>query len=142
MTETDSRYFSCGYMGDAIGNLPRVIENASETLVDVDFDTIVGTGFSGSIVIPMLATALGKHFVLIRKEGDDSHHGGGRLLGTLGKRWIFVDDFTSMGKTYDRVMHKIGEAETGSGPLDPPFETTHVGAYFYVPDVFRSAKEA
>lgn len=101
--------FSASYMEDAIFNLPRVIETAQEDLKDVDFDTMVGTGFSGGLVIPALALAMGKKFVLIRKETDDSHHGKGRLIGELGQRWIFVDDFVSSGRTRQRVIDKIDE---------------------------------
>lgn len=119
--------FSTYYMDDAVFNLAEVIEHAKTALKDVDFDTLVGTGFSGSIVIPALALALGKKFVLIRKETDDSHHGGGRLLGQLGARWIFVDDFVCSGRTRARVIAKINEAlsnNEGTSEL--------VGQYMYV----------
>lgn len=102
--------FRTYYMDQAIFNLPEVIEAAQERLKDVDFDTMVGTGFSGSVVIPALALAMDKKFVLIRKETDDSHHGKGELLGELGDRWIFVDDFVASGRTRDRVISKIGKA--------------------------------
>lgn len=115
------------YMDDALFNLGDVIERAKKDLADVDFDTIVGTGFSGGIVIPALALAMGKKFVLIRKETDDSHHGRGRLVGDLGSRWIFVDDFVSSGRTRDRVIKKIEEqVEAYSGA------TEYVGQYMYV----------
>ena len=119
--------FSVGYMEDAIFNLSRVIETAQEDLKDVDFDTMVGTGFSGGLVIPALALAMGKKFVLIRKETDDSHHGKGRLIGELGQRWIFVDDFVSSGKTRQRVIDKIDHAVRSWG--DPAPE--RVGQYLY-----------
>ncbi len=102
--------FRTYYMDAAVFNLSEVIETAKKALAGVDFDTLVGTGFSGSVVIPSLALALGKKFVLIRKETDDSHHGRGRLLGQLGQKWIFVDDFVSSGRTRQRVINKIDEA--------------------------------
>jgi orotate phosphoribosyltransferase len=111
------------YMDDALFNLPEVIEIAQERLAGVDFDTLVGTGFSGGIVIPSLALALGKKFVLIRKETDDSHHGRGRMLGELGERWIFVDDFVSSGRTRRRVIDKVEEVDS---------DTEYVGQYMYV----------
>lgn len=116
--------FNTYYMDNALFNLAEVIETAKERLADVEFDTLVGTGFSGGIVIPSLALALGKQFVLIRKETDDSHHGRGRLLGQLGSRWIFVDDFVSSGSTRKRVIEKIDKAAFGSTEL--------VGQYMYV----------
>jgi len=114
------------YMDRAVFNLAEVIETAKDRLKDVDFDTIVGTGFSGGIVIPSLALALGKNFVLIRKETDDSHHGRGRLLGEMGDRWIFVDDFVSSGRTRQRVIEKIHQA----GHEFDHFPTL-VGQYMY-----------
>lgn len=121
--------FRTWYMDDALFDLADVIEKAKKDLAEVDFDTMVGTGFSGSIVIPSLALVMGKKFVLIRKETDDSHHGRGRLLGDLGKRWIFVDDFILSGKTRERVIKKVAEA------LDDAPESqdcTMVGQYMYM----------
>ena len=88
--------FRTYYMDKALFNLSEVIETAKERLAGVDFDTMVGTGFSGGVVIPALALAMGKKFVLIRKETDDSHHGRGQLLGQLGARWIFRPVASSM----------------------------------------------
>ena len=118
--------FRTFYMDDALFNLAEVIEAAQEALADVEFDTIVGTGFSGGIVVPALALAMGKKFVLIRKEHDDSHHGGGRLLGELGARWIFVDDLVSSGHTRDRVIRKVEDAAEEASAI-----TEMVGQYMY-----------
>ncbi len=119
--------FNTFYFDHAVFNLPEVIETAKERLAGVEFDTLVGTGFSGGVVIPALALAMGKNFVLIRKETDDSHHGKGNLLGQLGEKWIFVDDFISSGKTRTRVIEKINKA-TAELDVDSEF----VGQYMYV----------
>jgi orotate phosphoribosyltransferase len=119
--------FNTWYMDDAVFRLDEVIDRAIEALEGADFDTIVGTGFSGGIVIPSLALRLGKKFVLIRKETDDSHHGTGRLLGELGERWIFVDDFVSSGRTRRRVIQKIMDAAEETSQ-----HTVMVGQYMYV----------
>jgi orotate phosphoribosyltransferase len=121
--------FHTFYMDDALFELEKVINRAKKDLADVEFDTLVGTGFSGSIVIPALALAMGKKFVLIRKETDDSHHGRGRCLGELDSRWIFVDDFVSSGRTRRRVMDKIDEYVT---MYDGSAKTEFVGQYMYV----------
>lgn len=118
--------FKTWYFDQAIFNLAEVIETAQEQLADVEFDTLVGTGFSGGIVIPSLALDMGKKFVLIRKETDDSHHGRGRLVGSLGERWIFVDDFISSGATRKRVIEKIEQAA-----LAEYVTTEFVGQYMY-----------
>ncbi len=122
----DQITFVTNYMDDAIFQLPDVIDRAKRELADLDFDTIVGTGFSGGVVIPALAMALGVNYVLIRKDTDDSHHGAGRMLGTLGKRWLFVDDFTSSGSTRRRVLEKIEDVLDGRD-----FDSTYVGDYLY-----------
>jgi len=119
--------FNTYYMDSALFNLADVIDTAKERLADIEFDTMVGTGFSGGVVIPSLALAMGKRFVLIRKETDDSHHGKGRLLGELGPRWIFVDDFVSSGKTRHRAIEKVNEAAH-----EASLHTEMVGQYMYV----------
>ena len=116
--------FRTYYMDNAVLDLSGVIETAHAKLAGVDFDTIVGTGFSGGIAVPALALAMEKKFLLIRKEGDDSHHSG-RLVGELGLRWIFVDDLVSTGRTRRRVMHQV------AGSLDWNETTTMVGQYLY-----------
>lgn len=117
--------FRTYYFDDAISHLPKVIDRAKADLRGVDFDTIVGTGFSGGIVIPALALVMDKQFLLIRKDGDNSHHRGS-LVGQLGERWIFVDDFISTGRTRMRVIEKVAEAVSAS--MTP---TTMVGQYMY-----------
>jgi orotate phosphoribosyltransferase len=118
--------FRTDYFDQALTDLASIIEQAKIDLADVDFDTLVGTGFSGGVVIPALALALGKNYVLIRKENDDSHHGSGRLIGVLGERWLFVDDFVSSGATRNRVFEKIRDAALMQG-----HETELVGGYLY-----------
>lgn len=119
--------FSTCYMDKALFSLPDVLETAQERLAGVDFDTLVGTGFSGGVVIPALALAMGKKFVLIRKETDDSHHGRGRLLGQLGEKWIFVDDFVSSGTTRKRVIEKVAKSAKVAA-----HQTQMVGEYMYI----------
>jgi orotate phosphoribosyltransferase len=121
--------FKTWYMDQAVFDLAEVIETAKDRLKDVEFDTLVGTGFSGGIVIPSLALALGKKFVLIRKDTDDSHHGKGRLVGELGERWIFVDDFIASGRTRTRVIEKVKEAKSDTGRKA---HSTLVGQYMYL----------
>lgn len=119
--------FRTYYMDTALFNLAEVIDTAKKRLADVEFDTLVGTGFSGGVVIPALALAMDKKFVLIRKETDDSHHGKGKILGELGARWVFVDDFVSSGRTRKRVIEKIAQAAPDSSAV-----TTMAGQYMYV----------
>jgi adenine/guanine phosphoribosyltransferase-like PRPP-binding protein len=117
--------FKTNYMDVALDDLGGVIERAKIKLAGVDFDTLVGTGFSGSVVVPALALAMGKYFVLIRKPKDGSHHNG-RAIGYLGQRWIFVDDFVATGATRDRVKQAVRACEYETG-----HQTVMVAEYHY-----------
>lgn len=120
--------FRTGYMDKALAEdgLRGIIEDAQVDLAGVDFDTLVGTGFSGGVVIPALALAMGKNFMLIRKENDDSHHGPGLSIGNLGAKWVFVDDFVSLGRTKERVFRKVVEQAYWR-----EHDTEYVGDYLY-----------
>jgi adenine/guanine phosphoribosyltransferase-like PRPP-binding protein len=119
--------FKTGYLDQAFTNVDEVIRNAKINLrrAKVDYDTLVGTGFSGGLIVPMLARELDKNFVLIRKPRDNSHHSG-QMVGLLGERWIFVDDFVSSGRTRNRVQRIIKKQAA-----DKFHETTYVGSYCY-----------
>lgn len=117
--------FKTGYLDKALVNLDEVLDIAEQQLADLDYDTLVGTGFSGALVVPALALRLGKNFVLVRKENDGSHHSG-RMIGQLGKRWIFVDDFVSSGTTRRRVRKAVSLSCEDRG-----WSTEHVGDYLY-----------
>lgn len=118
--------FRTGYMDKAFYSLDEVVDDAATILRDIEFDSFVGTGFSGAFVIPALALRMKKHFTLIRKEHDDSHHGPGALVGRLGEQWIFVDDLISSGYTKRRVITKVGAACVVQDHI-----TTYVGDYLY-----------
>jgi adenine/guanine phosphoribosyltransferase-like PRPP-binding protein len=119
--------FKTGYLDSALVDLDGVLETAERVLAEtaVDYDTLVGTGFSGALVVPALALRLGKKFVLVRKANDGSHHSG-RMIGQLGKRWIFVDDFVSSGTTRKRVRRAVHLSCEERG-----WSTDHVGDYLY-----------
>lgn len=134
--------FETEYMDRALFNLEEVIDTAEAALTAPEvphFDTFVGTGFSGGVVIPALALRMGKKFVLIRKEDDSSHHGRGKLLGELGEAFIFVDDFVSSGRTRGRVLSKLRTLRTSEEwniemarwDGGDPVLSTFVGQYMY-----------
>lgn len=116
------RKWTTGYMDRALFDLPTVLAEIEHVLSAPDvpaFDTLVGTGFSGGVIIPALAMRMGKQFALIRKESDDTHHSGD-IMGALGGPWIFVDDFVSSGATRRRVVTKVREfAHPDYGVVEP-----------------------
>ena len=106
------------YLVDAVHRFDDVFEAATEALQDVDFDTIVGTGMSGAIVVPRLADLLNVSWVLVRRK-NESNHADGMLEGVMGNRWLFVDDLIASGDTLQRVHEAINEEFAGKDwPLE------------------------
>ena len=122
--------YRTGYMDSAVNRLEEVIEDAQRDLHKRNFDTLVGTGLSGTVVVPALALAMGKNFAIVRKEDDGSHHGGGQIVGTIGNRWLFVDDLVSSGRTRQYVIDKVAEACT-HGYHKNHRTASFVGEYLY-----------
>lgn len=113
-----------GYMG-AIYCPDQIIEMARFYLKGVPYDTMVGTGLSGALIVPTLARALDKYWLIVRKP-DDHSHAGIPAEGTLGERWIFVDDFIQSGKTRRRVIETVKAIAQ-----DYDRQIVHVGDYLY-----------
>lgn len=113
----------CNYLTRA-HDLPELIAKAKERLAGIDFDTFVGTGLSGTIAAPVLAYALNKKFLIVRKASDAElqNHSGHSSEGHLGARWVFVDDLISSGDTFRRVADVVGAT-------DP--DTRYAGIYLY-----------
>jgi orotate phosphoribosyltransferase len=113
------------YLARAFENPANLISAAMVHLEKIQFDTLVGTGLSGALVVPTLARALGRHWMIIRKEDDRSHalaQGNGRAVGTIGKKWIFVDDLICSGTTRESVKEAIKALDVGA---------EYVGTYVY-----------
>lgn len=112
------------YLSEMLSEPEKVVKLAAAKLKKVDFDTIVGTGLSGALIVPMLARKLKKHFAVVRKP--DNSHSGYPLEGTLGSKWLFVDDLISSGATYRRVRSVITKVAA-----DYRLQTEFVGAFCY-----------
>lgn len=117
--------FRAGYMDEAHQSTAELVADAEFYLEDVDYDTMVGTGFSGALVVPKLAEALGKHWLLVRKPKDGSHSSY-PAEGSLGRRWLFVDDVIATGETRDRVRYEINKQCKLR-----EYKSTFVGTYLY-----------
>lgn len=117
---------SSDYM-DGAWDPARVARNMARELnrEGVDYDTIVGTGLSGTVIVPQLARILDKYALIVRKPNDGSHS---RLPaeGKLGERWLFVDDFIYTGTTRTRVIDAVTELAAKRD-----YKTEYVGAYLY-----------
>lgn len=109
----------------------RFMEVSEKFDIPQDFDTLVGVGVSGAVVVPTLARLLGVDFAIVRKENDGSH-GWNKVEGVVGKKWLFVDDLVSSGATVRRVVWVMAEEFPGSEP---------VGAYLYHSKEFNPAND-
>lgn len=113
----------CGYMRKAFDDQHKLISDARRILADKVFDTFVATGVSGMVAAPLLAYALNKRFLIVRKPEDKANHSGYRAEGLIVDRWVFVDDLIASGTTLENVQDAVGKLDSG------PY--TYVGAYTY-----------
>lgn len=110
---------------DEVHKPELLLSLANDFLEGVEFDTLVGTGLSGTIAVTDLARRLGKNYLVVRKPNDGTHSHL-PVEGKLGKRWLFVDDLVSTGSTFARVwdvLHKLCR--------EREFETEFAGTFLY-----------
>jgi orotate phosphoribosyltransferase len=122
-----SRLIGATYFSDAFTRQKTLVEFARGSLAKVNFDTFVGTGLSGTCAVPLLAYALEKNFLIVRKTIDGTHSSS-LVEGVAGNRWVFVDDLISSGSTFTRVYNAM-EEHVG---------IEFVGAYMYQSGQFGS----
>ncbi|WP_431941642.1 phosphoribosyltransferase [Nocardia grenadensis] len=120
---------------NSVYDTETAVNEAKEQLEGIEFDTFVGTGLSGSLMIPALAKAFDVDFLMVRKKNDGSHSSY-PCEGYLGERWIFVDDLISSGRTFDRVARVVRAAAAWDH-----HRTELVGAYLYESVDFRPEEE-
>lgn len=114
----------------------RLLALAKEALAGVEVDTVVGTGLSGSLALPIVAKACNARMLSVRKRGDGSHSGGA-YDGWFGRRWLFVDDFVSTGDTFERVWIAVEKLRASMRECDPatgvegPWRSEFVGTFLY-----------
>lgn len=99
------------YLGSLLDpeHLARMAKVARENLSSYDFDTIAFRGMSGALSAPVVATALGKSLVLVRKPGDSRHSCFNVEGDTAAKRYIVIDDSVSSGTTLATIIRAMRE---------------------------------
>jgi orotate phosphoribosyltransferase-like protein len=96
------------YYTDKAFDLDGIVEDIRPLLAEMGVDTFVGVGISGCLVVPFLGHTFGKHYAVVRKQGDKHHsHFADDVVGSIGRRWAFVDDFVCEGKTRDRAVSVV-----------------------------------
>lgn len=103
--------FRTSYSDKMIDDPNDIIERFRKATHGVKYDTIVGRGSSGMLIVPVVARALRKKWFVVRKEEEvATSHSGQQFLGDLGRRWIFLDDFVSSGKTFQKTREGVRDA--------------------------------
>ena len=112
------------YLAGPLVNLKGIIDSTKKALRQVNFEGFVGTGLSGTMVVPALAYVMEKRFAIVRKPDDRGHHSSGTVESGLrhDDRWIFIDDFISSGATLARVI---------SCMTSHSCDATYIGRYLY-----------
>lgn len=130
-TEPATRH-GIDYLNRAFDNPASLISESMRVLEKVQYDTLVGTGLSGALIVPILARALGRHWMIVRKAKDQSHSSA-PYAGTMGYHWIFVDDLICSGDTRDRCRYVIAalREEDDNRELTCHKETHYVGTLLY-----------
>jgi adenine/guanine phosphoribosyltransferase-like PRPP-binding protein len=118
-------------------DLPDVVAQTVRELrpYTAEWDSIVVTGVSGIVVGSPVALELRKPLVVVRKDGDDSHHqrdnegSQGKIIGIreAGPRALFLDDFVSSGSTRVRVISALQEIGTDTVAT---YEYSSGGGYY------------
>jgi len=110
-----------GYFDTALEKRDKVIGQALKVLKhrSNDYDVIVCRGYSGMTVAPILAWALKKPIFIVRKDGESTHSSEKSFMGTLGDRYLMIDDFVGTGNTirtirdYLKIAHDRAERPEG-----------------------------
>lgn len=127
----ESGGYSTSYFNDGF-NPDRVISIVDRYAAkfNIDFDSFVCLGLSSSVIVPVLAYHYKLPFLALRKPGVKCHDYGIGMVGrgTIGKRWLFVDDFVSSGRT---VRNAIEYVDKGLSMLDKSGQSQYVGTITY-----------
>lgn len=100
----------------------------------IAFDSIVVTGLSGTLLALPLAARLHTHVAIVRKA--TTAHSDLVVEGTLGHRWILVDDLVASGTTVRYCRRAIAAQIFAEGGRALP---TFVGVYCYFSQKWREA---
>ena len=89
--------FSVRTKNKIVRNLINILKPRIE-----DFDAIAITGYSSSMISPIIAYKLKKNIVLVRKESEE-RISSYQTEGIHNQRCIFIDDCIATGDTFMRI---------------------------------------
>jgi hypoxanthine phosphoribosyltransferase len=119
------------YSKAAYGSVSQLIANAEMQLdgQDIQFDSMVGIGNSGLLVLPILARHFCVPFFALRKPGQISHNSKQpEGDGVIGHNWILIDDVKVLGNTINYAVKTIGKLARQHN-----FIACYRGTYLYEP---------
>lgn len=125
--------FNAGYFDRAFGDA-EALTKAFDVAIEfskVDFDSMAAIGLSGHLVLPLLARHAGVPFLALRKSDVKTHDTWGigkHGRGTIGKRYLIIDDFVSSGTTVKKIRNAI---DAVTEEYSCPFKPEYVGTYCY-----------
>lgn len=88
---------------ETIKNLVRVLKN-------YEFDAIAFQGISGALFAPVVALALDKTLLAVRKGTSDCHSSRMVEGDYNAKRYVIIDDLVATGTTVSRILEEIHKA--------------------------------
>jgi hypothetical protein len=103
------------YLSELLYTPERVIQDAERHLAGIQFNSIAGAGLSGALAAPLLARHFRVPFAVIRKPDDRGGHSNSGVEGTVGSRWLMVDDRIATGATCAWVREQIGQLRLPDG---------------------------
>jgi len=120
MSSNPVQYVGTWYFREGIIDHTKVVDLAVRVLTPKkdEYDVLVGTGVSGSLLLTTLAYLLQVRFVVIRK--GKSGHSNALIEGQLmaGDRCLFIDDFISTGET-KRTLIRVLRSEAKKNNISP-----------------------
>jgi len=129
------------YMDDALDcakDPKRMAQRIRERIPEgVEFDTIVGSGLSGILVVPGLALELGVLWGVVRKEHElrgGASHAESLYEGDMGRKWILIDDFMCTGATVRRVIGSVHAVFRATDEWQLQWDTEFIGLCEYDPN--------
>ncbi len=110
----DIRHSGCGYERGARDAyiIPEIVKKLHKALKSHqdEFDGIVISGYSASLIGPIIAYKMKKHVAVVSKESE-TRHSSYICEGYHHQRWLFIDDLVSSGRTLKRVVDGVKEIE-------------------------------
>ncbi len=106
----------------------------------IEFDTVVGIGLSGMMLMPIIGSHYGCNMLALRKNGATDNHVYDNDInrigeGSLGKKWILIDDFVAGGGTADKAIRLVNEFADAFS-----HKTEFMGIYGYNRGMYKSSK--